>query len=92
MSEDYQRDTGLYQGYHARCSPKKAVEERDEGDGARMIVLAPVDEDSRIQEFALRPLIIRTIDRKGKIKEALHIEKHEAVCDLCGSLIALTRK
>ena len=49
MSEDYQRDIGLYQGYHARSSPKKAVEERDEGDGVRMIVLVPVDEDSRIQ-------------------------------------------
>ena len=30
----------------------------------------------------MRPLIIRTVDRKGKIKEALHIEKHEVVCDL----------
>jgi len=28
----------------------------------------------------------------GKIKEILHIEKHEAVCDLCGSLIALTKR
>jgi len=32
------------------------------------------------------------VDRRGRIKEVLHIEKHEAVCDLCGSLIALTKK
>jgi len=59
---------------------------------ARMIVLAPVDGDPRIQEFALRPLIITTIDRRGKIKKFLHIEKHEAACDLCRGLIALTRR
>jgi len=28
-------------------------------------------------------------DRIGKVQ---YIERHEAVCDLCGSLIALTRK
>jgi len=41
-----------------------------------MIVLAPVDGDPRVQELALRPLIITTVDRRGKIKEVLHIEKH----------------
>ena len=29
---------------------------------------------------------------RDKIKEALHIEKHEAVRDLCGGLIALTKR
>jgi len=33
-----------------------------------------------------------TVDRRGRIKEVLHVEKHEAVCDLCGSPIALTKK
>jgi len=47
-----------------------------------MIVLAPDDGDPRIQEFALRPLIISTVDRRGGIKEVLHIEKHEEVYDL----------
>jgi len=60
------------------------------GMGARTIVLAPVNSDPRVQEYVLRPLIITTVDRKGKIREALHIENHEAVCDLCGSPIALT--
>jgi uncharacterized protein with PIN domain len=59
---------------------------------ARIIVLAPVDDSPRIQEFALRSLIIMTVDGRGEIKETLHIEKHEAVCDLCRSLIALTRR
>jgi hypothetical protein len=36
--------------------------------GAKMIVLTPVDGDPRVQEFALRPLIITTVDRRGKIK------------------------
>jgi len=59
-----------------------------------MIILTPVDGDPRIQEFALRPLplIITTIDKRGKIREVLRVEKHEAICDLCGSLIALARK
>jgi len=59
---------------------------------ARMIVLVPIDGDPRIQEFALRPLIITTVDKRGKIREVLHIEKHEVVCDLCGRLIALTKR
>ena len=62
------------------------------GMGSRMIVLTPVDGDPRVQEFALRPLIITTVDKKCRIKEILHIEKNEAICDLCGSLIAFTRK
>ena len=33
--------------------------------------------------------MIRKIDR---IEEALHIERHEAVCDLCGGFIALTKR
>jgi len=28
----------------------------------------------------------------GRIREVLHIEKHETVCDLCGGLTALTKK
>jgi len=52
------------------------------GDGARTIVLTHVDGDSRVQEFALRPLIITTVDKKGRIKEVLRIEKHGAICDL----------
>ena len=59
---------------------------------SRMIILAPVDRDPRIQEFALRPLTISTVDKKGKIREVLHIEKHETVCDPCGGLIALTKR
>ena len=35
---------------------------------ARMIILTPVDGDPRIQEFALRPLIITTVDRRGRIR------------------------
>jgi len=62
------------------------------GDGVRMIVLTPINGDPRIQEFALRPLIITTVDKKGRIKEVLHIEKHEAICDLCGGLIAFTKR
>jgi hypothetical protein len=31
--------------------------------GARMIALTPVNCDPRIQEFALRPLVISTVDR-----------------------------
>jgi len=54
--------------------------------GARMTILAPIDRDPRAQEIALRPLIVTTVDRRGKIKGVLHIEKHEAVCDLCGDL------
>jgi len=57
-----------------------------------MIVLTPVDGDPRAQESSLRPLIITTIDKRGKIREILYIEKHEALCDLCGSPIALTRR
>jgi len=57
-----------------------------------MIVLTPIDGDPRVQEFALRPLIIATVDKRGRLKEILHIEKNEAICDLCGSLIAFTRK
>ena len=53
--------------------------------GARMIVLAPVDGDPR-------PLIITTVEKRGKIREVLHIEKHEAVCDLCEGLIALMKR
>jgi hypothetical protein len=64
----------------------------DEEDGARMIVLVLVDGDPMIREFALRPLIITTVDRRGRIRWVLHIEKHEAVCDLCGGLTALTKK
>jgi hypothetical protein len=30
--------------------------------------------------------------RRGKIKEVLHIEKYGAICNLCGRLIALTKK
>jgi hypothetical protein len=45
-----------------------------------------------IQETALKPLIVTTVDGRGRSKEVLHIEKHEAVCDLCGSLIALSKK
>jgi len=75
-------------GHHARRSTKKA----GGGDGARMIVLTPIDGDPRIQEFALRSLIITMVDRRGKIREVLHIEKHEAVCDLCGGLMALTKE
>jgi len=56
------------------------------------IVLAPVGGDPRVQESALRPLIITTVDSRGRIREVLHIEKHEAACDLCGSLIALTKR
>jgi len=37
---------------------------------ARMIVLAPVDGDPRIQEFALRPLIITTIDRRVRSRNS----------------------
>jgi len=59
---------------------------------AKMIVLTPVESDSRVQELALRPIIVTTVDRRGKIKEVLHIERHEAVCDLCGGLIALMRR
>jgi hypothetical protein len=62
------------------------------GMGARIIVLAPVDGDPKVQGIALRPLIVTTVDGRGRIKEVLHIENHEAVCDLCDSLIALTRK
>jgi len=57
-----------------------------------MIVLTPVDGDPRVQEFALRPLLITTVDKKDRIREVLRIEKHEAVCDLCGGLIALTKR
>jgi len=53
-----------------------------------MIVLVLVDGDPMIREFALRPLIITTVDRRGRIRWVLHIEKHEAVCDLCGGLTA----
>jgi len=60
--------------------------------GARMIVLTPIDGDPRIQEFALRPLIITTVDRRDKIGEVLHVKKHEVFCDLCEGLIALTKK
>ncbi|MCF3653544.1 MAG: hypothetical protein L2C94_005235 [Aigarchaeota archaeon] len=62
------------------------------GAGARTIVLAPVDGDLRTQESASRPLIITTINRRCRIREVLHIEKHEAICELCGGIIALTRK
>ncbi|MCF3653192.1 MAG: hypothetical protein L2C94_003390 [Aigarchaeota archaeon] len=37
-------------------------------------------------------MIITTVDKKGRIREVLHIERYEAVCDLCGSLIALTKR
>jgi hypothetical protein len=37
-------------------------------------------------------LIITTVDRRGRIKEILHVERCEAVCDLCGGLITLTNK
>ena len=60
--------------------------------GARMIVLTPIDGDPGIQEFALRPLIITTVDRRDKIGEVLHVKKHEVICDLCRGLIALTKK
>ena len=36
-----------------------------------MIVLTPIDGDPRIQEFALRSLIITMVDRRGKIREVL---------------------
>jgi hypothetical protein len=84
---DYVRTTAL------EILPRKPSNRREEVKmGARMIVLAPVDSDPRIQKIALRPLIVTTVDRRGKIKEILHIEKHEVVCDLCGGLIALTKK
>ena len=57
-----------------------------------MTILAPIDRDPRAQEIALRPLIVTTVDRRGKIKGVLHIEKHEAVCDLCGDPIVLTKR
>jgi len=41
-----------------------------------MIVLAPDDRDPRIQEFALRPFIITTVNRRNKIKEVPHTKKH----------------
>ncbi|MCF3653018.1 MAG: hypothetical protein L2C94_002470 [Aigarchaeota archaeon] len=43
-----------------------------------MIILAPIDGDPRIQEFALKSLIVTIVDRRAKIKEVLHNEKHEA--------------
>jgi len=45
----------------------------------RMTVLAPVNGDPRIQEFALKLLIIMTVGMKGRIKDVLHIENHKAV-------------
>ena len=40
-------------------------QESSRGMGARMIILAPVDGDPRIQEIALRSLIVAMVDRRG---------------------------
>ena len=45
----------------------------------RMTVLAPVNGDPRIQEFALKLLIITTVGMRGRIKDVLHIENHKAI-------------
>ena len=59
-------------------SKKRNVLTMMKGADTRMIVLAPIDGDSRIQEFALKPLIITIVDRRAKIKGVLHNEKHKA--------------
>jgi hypothetical protein len=46
----------------------------------------------RFRSLLLRPLIIATVDRRSRIREVLHFEKHGAVCYLCGGLIALTKR
>jgi len=58
-------------------SEKRNVLTMMEGVDARMIILAPIDGDPRIQEFALKPLIVTIVDRRAEIKGVLHDEKHE---------------
>jgi len=57
-----------------------------------MGIPTPEEFTPQTQESTLSPLITMTVDKKGRIKEALHIEKLEAVCDLCRWLIVPRRK
>ena len=52
----------------------------------------PEEFTPQTQESTLNPLIITAVDRRDKIREALHIEKREAVYDLCRNSIALTKR
>jgi len=49
-------------------------------------------EEEALKECHFKVVEVKVFIGGDKIKEVLHIEKHEAICDLCGNSIALTKK